>query len=76
MDEYNTGMDPEIKKLFRKILNSFSWGAVWLLVIATLGIFLQLGFVSDGIHWYNILFYVILISSLILLLRYYYKVWK
>ena len=76
MDEYNTGMDPEIKRLFRKILNSFSWGAVWLLVIATLGLFLQLGFVTNGIRWYNILFYAILISSLILLLRYYYKVWK
>jgi hypothetical protein len=76
MDEYNTGMDPEIKNLFRKILNSFSWGALWLVGIATLGIFFQLGFVSDRIRWYNILFYLVFIMSLLVLLRYYYKVWK
>jgi hypothetical protein len=76
MDEYSTGMDPEIKNLFRKILNSFSWGALWLAGIATLGIFFQLGFVIDGIRWYNILFYLVLITSLLMLVRYYYKLWK
>jgi hypothetical protein len=76
MDEYSSGMDPEIKKLFKKILNSFSWGALWLVGIATLGIFFQLGFVVDGIRWYNILFYLVSITSLLMLLRYYYKVWK
>jgi hypothetical protein len=76
MDEYNTGMDPEIKNLFRKILNSFSWGALWLVGIASLGIFFQLGFVANGIRWYNILFYLVLIISLLVLLRYYYRVWK
>lgn len=76
MDEYNTGMDPEIKRYFRKILNSFSWGALWLVGIATLGIFFQLGIVTGGIRWYNILFYFVLITSLMMLLRYYYKVWK
>jgi hypothetical protein len=76
MDEYSSGMDPEIKKLFKKILNSFSWGALWLVGIATLGIFFQLGFVTGGIRWYNILFYLVSITSLLMLVRYYYKVWK
>jgi len=76
MDEYNTGMDPEIKKYFRKILNSFSWGAIWLISIVTIGIFFQLGLITNGIRWYNILFYLILILSLLLLIRYYYRVWK
>lgn len=76
MDEYNSGMDPEVKQLFRKILNSLSWGALWLLGIATMGIFFQLGFIAGGIHWYNILFYLILVASLLMLLRYYYKLWK
>jgi hypothetical protein len=76
MDEYNSGMDPEIKKYFRKILNSFSWGALWLISIATLGIFFRLGIVSDGIQWYNILFYLVFALSLLILLRYYYKAWK
>lgn len=76
MDEYNSGMDPEIKKLFKKIVNSFSWGALWLLGIATLGIFFQLGVVTNGIRWYNILFYLVLVSSLFLLIRYYFRAWK
>lgn len=76
MDEYNSGMDPEMKRYFRKILSSFSWGAMWLITISTLGIFFQLGFVAAGFKWYNILFYLILIGSLALLLRYYYKMWK
>ena len=76
MDEYNTGMDPEIKKYFRKIMRSFSWGALWLIGIATLGLFFQLGIFTTVIRWYNILFYFILAISLLLLIRYYYKVWK
>jgi hypothetical protein len=76
MDEYNSGMDPEVRRYFRKILNSFSWGALWLIGIATMGIFFQLGIVTNGIRWYNILFYLILILSLWLLIRYYYKAWK
>lgn len=75
MDEYNSGMDPEIKKYFRKILNSFSWGALWLLTISSLGIFFRLGFVQNSIRWYNILFYLVLLVSLFLLVRYYIRVW-
>jgi hypothetical protein len=76
MDEYNSGMDPEIRRLFRKILNSFSFAALWLLGIATLGIFFQLGFVRDGIRWYNILFYLVFVISLWALIRYYLKQWN
>jgi hypothetical protein len=76
MDEYNTGMDPEMKRYFRKIMSSFSWGALWLITISTLGIFFQLAFIADGVKWYNLLFYLILLASLFLLLRYYYKMWR
>jgi len=76
MDEYNSGMDPEMKVYFRKIMSSFSCGAIWLITTATLGIFLQLGFIADGIRWYNIVFYLLLLASLYLLLRYYYRMWR
>lgn len=75
MDEYNSGMDPEIKRYFRKIVNSFSWGALWLLTISSLGIFFRLGFVQDGIRWYNVVFYLVLLVSLFLLVRYYIRMW-
>lgn len=76
MDEYNSGMDPEVKKYFRKILNSFSFGALWLISIATLGIFFQLGIIKGMVKWYNILFYIVLLFSLLVLIRYYYKAWN
>ena len=76
MDEYNSGMDPEVKKYFRKILNSFSIGAVWWLRVATLGIFFQLAIIKETVRWYNIVFYLVFVSSLFLLVRYYYRAWK
>jgi hypothetical protein len=76
MDEYNSGMDPEMKAYFRKIMSSFSWGALWLITTASLGIFLQLGFIVDGIRWYNIAFYLLFAASLYFLVRYYYRMWR
>ncbi|MFL5788173.1 MAG: hypothetical protein ACJ748_08970 [Flavisolibacter sp.] len=76
MDEYNTGMDPEIKRYFRKILNSFSVGLMWLLSIATAGLFFGLAIAPNGLMWYNILFYIIAFSSLAALIYYYYRVWR
>jgi hypothetical protein len=76
MDEYNSGMDPEIKRYFRKIMNSFSVGGFWLITVATAGIFFKLGFVADGIRWYNVLFYILLVVSIVFLIRYFYRVWN
>lgn len=69
-------MDPEIKKYFRKILNSFVAGLLWLLAISTLGIYFELGFVGDGVRWYNTGFYLFFLASLIFLIRFYYRTWK
>jgi hypothetical protein len=76
MDEYNRGMDPEIKRYFKKIINSFSFGALWLLVIATAGLFFRLGIAPNGMKWYNIVFYMIAGVSFIGLMYYYYKLWS
>lgn len=76
MDEYSTGMDPQVKMYFRKIMKSFSAGLLWMLVFVTAGLFFKLGHVSSGWHWYNALFYGLLVLSLLLLLRFFYRVWK
>lgn len=75
MDEYNSGMDSEIKRYFRKIINSFSYSLLWLLTIATAGLFFDLGIIHQGIRWYNIVFYIIFMLSLSWLIYYLYKVW-
>jgi ABC-type bacteriocin/lantibiotic exporter with double-glycine peptidase domain len=76
MDEYNSGIDPEIKRFFKKIINSFSIGLLWLLSMFTAGLFFNLGITHNGIKWYNIVFYIIAVLTFIALLFYFYRVWK
>ena len=75
MDEYNTGMDPEIKLLFRKIINSLSYGVLWLIFILATGLFFDLGKIQGAIQWFNIVYYIIAIITLALLVRYYIRAW-
>lgn len=69
-------MDPEIKKYFKKILSSFCVGLLWLFTMATMGIYFQLGLVSGGLHWYNLLFYLCSLLTLLWLLSFYFKLWR
>jgi hypothetical protein len=76
MDEYNSGMDPEVKKYFRKIINSFSLFLLWMMTVVTAGLYFKLGPVHDGVRWYNVLFYGLFALSLGGLLFYLYRVWR
>src|ERR1041385_1643958 len=62
------GMDPEVKKYFRKIVYSFSYGMLWLTANVTAGIYFGLAYERDH-PLLIILFYVFFGSSLFLLLR-------
>ena len=74
--EPEQGMDKEVKKYFRKILNSISWGVIWLLSLLTLGIYHKLAFIGKNPIGYNILFYSFSVISLIGLIYYYFRLWK
>jgi hypothetical protein len=76
MDEYNTGMDPEIKLYFRKIMKSFSVCFLWLMVFTISGLFFKLGYIQNGIQWHNALFYGLLLLSLAGVLWYLLKTWR
>jgi hypothetical protein len=76
MDEYNQGMDPAVKKYFRKIVNSFVVGLGWLMVFAISGIYFRLGVIQDKLRWYNVLFYLLFLATLIWLIRYFHKTWN
>ena len=76
MDEYNHGMDPEVKRYFKRIINSFSFASIWLLAVSTAGLFFRLAILQNGIRWYNILFYILAAVSLVMLLIYLYKTWS
>jgi hypothetical protein len=69
------GWDPEVKKYFKKVINSLCIGLLWMMAMVTLGLYF--GWASgEKSTIYVILFYVILGVTLGLLLRYYYKTWK
>ena len=70
------GWDPEVKKYFLKVLNSFFIGLIWLMAAATAGIYFELAYTAGKPKIYTILFYVGLAISLFFLLRYYYRTWR
>ena len=71
------GMGPEVRKFFRKILNTLSYGLIWLIAVVTAGIYYKLGWRADDKPViYVILFYIAAVVSLFFLLRYFYKLWK
>ena len=69
------GFDPEIKRYFRKIINSFSWGFLWLFSNTIAGLYFKLGFISEWPLIFSIVFYILSIVTLILLIQYYYRIW-
>ena len=69
------GMDPEVTKYFKKILNSLFAFLIWMFINITGGIYFGLAFREHFPLIINILFYLWLALSLGLLLWYYFKVW-
>lgn len=70
------GWDPEVKKYFLKILNSVFLGLLWMIACATAGLYFKLGYKDDKPVIYTILFYVGMVLSLTLLIRWFYRTWK
>jgi hypothetical protein len=70
------GWDPDVKKFLLKVLNSISLGLLWLMGSVTAGIYYKLAYAGDNPLIYTILFYVILVVTLALLIRYLLNLWK
>jgi hypothetical protein len=71
-----SGWDPEVKKYFKKILNSISFGLLWMMAMVTAGFYFQLAYADGKPLIYTILFYIALLGSLTILLIYYYRTWR
>lgn len=69
-------MDPEVAKYFKKILNSFSVFLLWMMAASTTGFYFGLALFNEGVHWYNFVFYILLLLSFGGLLWYYYRLWR
>lgn len=76
MDEFEQGgIDPQMKRFFKNIVSSFSFGALWMLLMSTAGLYFGLALIQDRLQWYNVLFYVVFVASLFWLLRFLYRIW-
>ncbi|MBK6936273.1 MAG: hypothetical protein IPH18_04815 [Chitinophagaceae bacterium] len=71
------GWDPQIKNFFKKILNSISFGLMWMIGCAVAGIWFELGY-TGGTRPVILVagFYVAALITLILLLRYLIRTWR
>jgi hypothetical protein len=70
------GWDPEVKRFFQKIISTISFGLLWMMSTVTAGVYFQLGWTGERPLYAVIIFYVVAIGAFILLLRYYYRLWK
>lgn len=75
MDEYNTGMDPEVKRFFQKIMATVGAALLWIMLMAVLGLYFRLGYFVNGLDVYNSIFYIVFFATLGLLLRFLFRVW-
>lgn len=71
-----SGMEPEVRNYFSKIVSSLSVGLLWLFINSTLGIGLDLAFFDKHPKLVNYIFYAWFLISLFLLLLFYKKKWK
>jgi hypothetical protein len=70
------GWDPEIKSFFKKIMNSISITLLWLLIIATAGLYFGLAFSNGKPVLYTVIFYIALTGSFAWLVVYLYRTWN
>lgn len=70
------GWDPEVKRFFRKILNTISVGLFWLMSAATAGLYFGLAIPEGRFGVPNIIYYFFFFLTLALLVRYFYRLWN
>jgi hypothetical protein len=68
--------DSDVKHFFLKILNSIALGLIWMIIGVTAGLYFQLAYSDGKPVIYTVLFYVFMAVTLVLLIRYLYRVWK
>jgi hypothetical protein len=74
--EQEQGWDPEIRKYFVRILNTIAWFLLWLMTAVTAGLYFKLAYRTERPIIFVFIYYTVLVITLFLLLRYYYRIWK
>jgi len=69
-------MEPEVKAFLVLIIQSLWMVLLWMMVNMTAGIYFDLAFFEDRLSVWNVLYYIFLLSSFIMLILYLRKKWK
>lgn len=69
-------MEPEVRLFLKTIVQTVSLTLIWMLLNTFFGIKLGLLFFDGPFSVWQIVYYVLLIATFILLLRYLLKLWK
>ena len=69
-------MEPGIREFFKRLVTSISLLILWMIINVTFGIKFNYAFYDDTMRWYNIIFYIWLVISFVLLMWAYKKIWQ
>ena len=70
------GMEPEAKKYLLKVLNSLSFGLLWLALNVLSGLYWGYAIIENKLSLSNILYFAWFVLSLFALLYGYYRIWR
>ena len=70
------GMEPDAKKYLLKVLNSLSFGLLWLALNVLGGLYWGYAIIEGKLSLSNVLFFAWFLLSLIALLYCYYRIWR
>jgi hypothetical protein len=71
-----SGWDPDVKRYFRKILNTISYGLIWMMSAVAAGLYFKLAIPGERPLYAVVIFYIVLVITFFFLLRYFYSTWK
>ena len=69
-------MEPEVRRFLKKVVWTLSGALLWLSINMFIGIYKELAFPAGKPTVWNILFYAFALVTLILLIIYYFRLWK
>lgn len=77
MDEFDRGMDPQMRRYLKKVLNTVFVGLFWMILTVLFGIYFQWAFPYHGqVDAFNIFFYVYFLGTLAALIWFFCRTWR
>ncbi len=71
-----SGMEPDMQNFLKRILQTVSVTLLFLLLHMTAGVYLNWAFFEGKPSLGNIIYYFVFLSSLAVLIYFYYRLWK